>query len=234
MQPNQEQLAGFQSLRAAVESLPEKRKARGRLYPQWLLLSIICLAKLCGYHHFTTFARFIRNHKQVMGLLGYQGKDLPCDDTFRYALRQITPEELEGVLGKWAKQISQAKADSQWQGVSVDGKEHLGSGVKGDRDHLVSLYHQEARAVFGQVKVQHKSNEIPSARSLLETMDLAGLVVVADALLTQKKITTTIETRGGRYVLALKENHKANYADLQEVFRTDFPPSTRTKPSQNL
>jgi hypothetical protein len=234
MPTNQEQLAGFQSLKAALESLPEKRKARGRLYPQWLLLSIICLAKLCGYHHFTTFARFVRNHRQVMDLLGYNGKNLPCDDTFRYAVKQIAPQELESLLGKWASEMSQAKALSEWQAASIDGKELLGSGVKGDRDHLVSLYHQEARAVLGQVKVKHKSNEIPSATGLLETMDLVGLVIVADALLTQKKITTAIETRGGRYVLALKENHKANYADLHEVFRTDFPPTTGTKPSTIL
>ncbi len=234
MPNNHEQLAPLQSLKMALERLPEKRKARGRIYPQWLLLSIICLAKLCGYHHFTTFARFIRNHPQLMDLLGFKGKDLPCDDTFRYALKQITVAELEQVLGGWSLEVSKSKEQSGWQAVSVDGKEHLGSGAKGDRDHLVSLYHQEARAVLNQAGVKHKSNEIPIATSLLEQTDLIGLVIVADALLTQKRITSVIEARGGRYVLALKENHKSNYADLQEVFRTDFPPSPWTKPSPDL
>jgi hypothetical protein len=234
MSKEQEQLTSIQSLKTALASLPEGRKARGRIYPQWLLLSIICLAKLCGYHHFTTFARFIRNHRQVMFLLGYDGKDLPCDDTFRYALKQIKVSELEQILGKWSLEISKRKEQNGWQAVSVDGKELLGSGAKGDRDHLVSLYHQEARAVLAQGKVKHKSNEIPIATSLLEKMDLIGLVIVADALLTQKNITSVIESRGGRYVLALKENHKSNYADLEQVFRTDFPPSTRTKPSTQL
>jgi hypothetical protein len=36
---------------------------------------------------------------------------------------------------------------------------------------------------------------------LQQEMDLIGLVIVADALLTQKNITSVIESRGGRYVL---------------------------------
>jgi DDE_Tnp_1-associated/Transposase DDE domain len=231
----EDQTASLMSLKTALESLTEGRKARGRIYPQWLLLCIICLAKLCGYHHFTTFARFIRNHQEIMGLLGFERSDLPCDDTFRYALKHMTTKELEIILGLWSLGKSQEITKTcAWQGVSVDGKELKGSGEVGNRDHLVALYHHQAHAVLSQGKVKAKSNEIPIATSLLEEMDLVGLVIVADALLTQKKLTSVIESRGGRYLLSLKGNHQAHLDDLKEVFRTDFPPSTWSISSAKL
>jgi hypothetical protein len=221
------------SLRRVLESLTEGRKARGLIYPQWLLLSIICLAKLCGYHHFTTFARFIRNHPYLMGLLGFERPELPCDDTFRYALKHVDVKELEKLLGEWAKERT-VQASCQFQGVSIDGKSLRGSGEVGERDHLVAVYHHQARAVLAQEKVKSKSNEIPIAKELLEGMELAGLVVVADALLTQKSLTSVIEERGGRYLLSLKGNHQSHLEDLQEVFRTDFPPTTGANTSKQL
>jgi hypothetical protein len=230
-----DQTAPLTSLKTALQAITEGRKARGRIYPQWLLLCIIVLAKLCGYHHFTTFARFIRNHQELLGLLGFERSDRPCDDTFRYALKHIKVAELEEILGDFALEITKikyAKTEGEsikWQGVSVDGKNLKGTGSMNARDHLVSLYHHEARTVLAQGNVDHKSNEIPKAISLLEGMDLIGLVITADALLTQRKITSVIESRDGRYLLSLKENHESNFEDLQEVFRTDFPPITGTE-----
>lgn len=232
----EDQTAALTSLKTALQSLSEGRKARGLIYPQWLILSIICLAKLCGYHHFTTFARFVHNHPEVMGLLGFERTEQPCDDTFRYALKHVNIKELEKVLGAWAREQSKqtSKQDKQWQGVSIDGKNLHGSGEVGERDHLVALYHHQARAVLAQDKVKTKSNEIPIATQILEEMDLVGLVVVADALLTQKNLTSVIEQRGGRYLLSLKGNHQSHLEDLQEVFRADFPPTARSNTNAKL
>jgi len=48
--------------------LPEGRKAKGRRYPQWLILSLMTLAKLCGYHAYAEMARFVRNHSYLLPL----------------------------------------------------------------------------------------------------------------------------------------------------------------------
>jgi hypothetical protein len=125
------------SLRTVLESLTEGRKARGLIYPQWLLLSIICLAKLCGYHHFTTFARFIRNYPYLMGLLGFERPELSCDDTFGYALKHVEVKELEKRLGEGTKERT-VQASRQFQGVSIDGKSLRGGGEARERDHLVA------------------------------------------------------------------------------------------------
>ena len=77
-----------------------------------------------------TFHNICSFHTQLMDLLSFKGKDLPCDDTFRYALKQMTVAELEQVLGGWSLEVSKSKEQSGWQAVSVDGKELLGSGAK--------------------------------------------------------------------------------------------------------
>jgi hypothetical protein len=79
------------SLRAVFERLPEGRKNKGRVYPQWLLLSLMTLAKLCGYHGYAETARFVSNHPELLPLLGFERPERPCDDTFRYMLKHLVP-----------------------------------------------------------------------------------------------------------------------------------------------
>jgi hypothetical protein len=60
-----------------------------------------------------------------------------CDDTFRYALKHVEVKELEKRLGEWTKERT-LRANSQFQGVSIDGKSLRGSGEARERDHLVA------------------------------------------------------------------------------------------------
>ncbi len=49
-------------------------------------------------------------------------------------------------------------------------------------------------------------------------MPLAGRVVTADALLTQREISSRIVAGGGDYLLPVKENQPALLADLRAAF----------------
>lgn len=59
------------TLRDLFMRLPEGRKAKGRRYPQWLILDLMTLAKLCGYHAYAEMARFVRNHSYLLPLLDF-------------------------------------------------------------------------------------------------------------------------------------------------------------------
>lgn len=224
------------SLKAAFEMIPEGRKAKGRLYPQSLMLCLMTLSKLCGYHAYAEMARFVRNHPYLLPLLGFNRPDLPCDDTFRYTLKYLDVEQYEACVSQWARQeiaaldarvaVDEANL-SPLEAYAVDGKTLRGSGDKllGQKAaHLLSLVQQRYRTTIAHEQVAHKRNEISAAKTLLGSMSLAGMVITADALLTQKGITALIEQQQGHYLLLLKDNHRQAKELLAEVFREDLPP----------
>jgi hypothetical protein len=222
------------SLKAAFEKIPEGRKAKGRLYPQSLILCLMTLSKLCGYHAYAEMARFVQNHAYLLPLLGFHRHDLPCDDTFRYTLKHLDVRLYEQALSAWAQQeLVALGADEEngepkdFEGYAADGKTLRGSGDKLNQQkaiHLLSLVQQRYRTVIAQEQVAQKRNEISAAESLFASMNLTGMVITADALLTQKSITATIERQQGRYILILKGNHQQAKELLAEVFREDLPP----------
>jgi len=77
--------------------------------------------------------------------------------------------------------------------------------------------------VLGQEAVGGKSNEITAIPLLLERLALDGALVTIDAIGAQTGIAATILRRGGDYLLALKQNRPATFADV-ETFFADPPP----------
>ncbi len=60
--------------------------------------------------------------------------------------------------------------------------------------------------VIGQVAVGAKTNEIPTLVDLLDPIDIAGMVITADAMHTQRSTADYIVGRGGHVVMTVKKN----------------------------
>ncbi|MHB1104521.1 MAG: ISAs1 family transposase [Devosia sp.] len=88
--------------------------------------------------------------------------------------------------------------------------------------HMVSAWAAWQRLVLGQGATDGKSNEIMAIPRLLERLELAGTLVTIDALGTQTVIAETIVKRGGDYLLALKANWPATFADPAEDRREEL------------
>ena len=72
--------------------------------------------------------------------------------------------------------------------VAVDGKSVRGAlDAGGQRPHLLSAYDVADGVVLAQQAVDGKSNEITSFQPLLADLDLAGMLVTADAMHTQRE-----------------------------------------------
>jgi hypothetical protein len=74
------------------------------------------------------------------------------------------------------------------QAVAIDGKTLRGSGHHNNPQvHLLAVMDHTSRGVLGQAGVDGKTNEIARFRPLLDGLDLAGRVVITDALHTQRQ-----------------------------------------------
>ena len=94
---------------------------------------------------------------------------------------------------------------------------------------MVSAWASKARAVFGQISVKEKSNEITAIPELLELLDIEGTTVTADAMSCQKEIVKRIRENGADYVIGLKENQPTLRNETEEYFTSalETPQFTR-------
>jgi predicted transposase YbfD/YdcC len=99
--------------------------------------------------------------------------------------------------------------------IAVDGKTLCGSGHGQENSrHLLAALDHAHGAVLGQVEVAAKINEIPMFTTLLDRLDIAGAVITADALHTQREHATYLARRGARYLLIVKRNQPGLDAQL--------------------
>ncbi|RPK79972.1 MULTISPECIES: ISAs1 family transposase [Streptomyces] len=91
--------------------------------------------------------------------------------------------------------------------VQLDGK-----ALRGSRTHVTGHVTLLAAMdytghVLAQRQVADKSNEILAFRPLLDSVDLTGTVITADALHTQHAHGTYLRERGAHYIAQVKANH---------------------------
>jgi hypothetical protein len=131
----------------------------------------------------------------------------PSHDTLGRVFSLIDADEFSQLFTQWILSISEL---SQSKIIAVDGKTLRKSFDKSNGQaaiHMVSAWCVSNQCVFGQTKVDEKSNEITAIPKLLSMLDIRDCIVTTDAMGCQKKIVKQIVDQGGHYILALKGNH---------------------------
>ncbi|WP_177245398.1 ISAs1 family transposase [Streptosporangium canum] len=102
-------------------------------------------------------------------------------------------------------------------GVALDGKACRGARTgDGGRVFLVGAISHGQGVILGQCQVAGKRGEGPAARTLLERLDVAGMVLTLDALHTTKTTAHLItEQPNAHYVLMVKRNQPLARAAAQ-------------------
>ena len=72
--------------------------------------------------------------------------------------------------------------------------------------HIVSAWCHNNQIVFGQERVDTKSNEITAIPKVLDLLDLGHKIITIDAMGCQRDICQQIIDQGGDYVISLKGN----------------------------
>jgi predicted transposase YbfD/YdcC len=146
---------------------------------------------------------------------------IPSHDTMGRVFRLLDPVRLEGVLVAWVRSTLPAE-QREAPVIAVDGKTLRRSH---DRNrgvtalHLITAWATDGGVALGQRVVPDHPNEITALPELLETVAAPRTVVTLDAMGCQREVATTITTRGGDYVLALKGNQPELHAAVVRFFR---------------
>jgi predicted transposase YbfD/YdcC len=147
-------------------------------------------------------------------------------------LARIDADALDRAIGAWlASPPPPPPSHPPRQAVAVDGKTLRGSGYHHTAPvHLLAAMEHTSRAVLAQVDVDTKTNEITGFRPLLEDLDLAGRVLTADAMHTQREHADWLVThKHAAYLLIVKANQPALHHQLQRLPWRQIPVADHTR-----
>ena len=133
---------------------------------------------------------------------------------FSRVFRLLDPEAFQKWFLGFMRQFAQG-----CEGVlAIDGKTLRRSYDRAEAKsplHLVNAWAAEQRLALGQLAVDGKSNEITAVPKLLEMLALPGMVVTADAMHCQRRLSQQALDQGADYVLALKGNQGSLNDDVR-------------------
>jgi predicted transposase YbfD/YdcC len=113
-------------------------------------------------------------------------------------------------------------------GKAVRGTRHASS--DGRAVHLLAVIDQQAGTVLAQARVDGKTNEITRFAPLLEPLDLAGCVITADAMHTQRDHAEfLVTTKKAHYILVVKKNQPSLYAQVKNLPWRNIPAGARQR-----
>jgi hypothetical protein len=207
------------SLAAALAQIPDPRRAHLRVHGLVALLQFAVVAMLCGCGSLCAMAQWGRERREddpgLLVDLGLRPGRTPSVATLHRVFKRLEVAAFEQALGEWLARSGIAPDEP----LAVDGKTLRGihgAGIPGA--HLVSVYALRAGAVLAQVRAPGKGTELAATKAALAQVELAGHLVMGDALQTQRAVCEQICAAGGDYLLPVKENQPTLLADLEAAF----------------
>lgn len=218
----------MRSLFERLEGMKDWRHRIGRRHRLATVIAIVALACLAGvgqgYRAVSRFAKRLNKHQRRQ-LKCWIHPDtgephVPSEAVFERVLQRIPRSEIEPIAVQWQNDVLGKVPESD--AVVIDGKQVCGADLM-----LVNAIAQPSQRLLGLEQVDSKTNEIPTARTLIERLDLQGKLTQLDGMHTQHEtVHQILYEKGGDYSLILRDNQPTLLKTAQTLLRADVPPST--------
>jgi predicted transposase YbfD/YdcC len=220
------------SVRDSFAAVPDPRKRRGRRHSLPCVLALVVMAMLRGKTKLADITVWIANADQEMlaaagSRAGRDGKRVaPCGKTVTRLLGMLGAQALADAAACYLAAAVPAgppafpvSGPAPQPSLNCDGKEVRGA-VRGDGTSPFLLSAATGGIVVAEREIGVKTNEIPEIgpmlRELNDRFPLAGWVVSADALHTQRKLAALIcEDLLAHFIFTVKGNQPGLRAALE-------------------
>ena len=182
----------FSRLLAALNDVPDPRRAQGKRYPLPYLLMFTVLALLSGARSYRGVITFLGQRQGILNAhFGCTLKRAPAVNTLRTVLQALDAETLEAAFRQHAKALLGLAGTAGHLVIALDGKT-----LRGSFDHLadqkaaqvLTAFVSEAAIILAHTQIDEKSNEIPAVQRMIRDLGLTGVVLTADAMHCQKNL----------------------------------------------
>jgi hypothetical protein len=207
-----------------IKQISDPRSRRGIRHRVFTVLALVVCAMLSGARSIEAIVDWIDSltDEEYQKFRPRRIKERPSESTVRRIIRFVNADEFDQKINAWLRQV----LDLEDKQIVVDGKTVRGS-FDGDKKaiQLLSALIAEDQTVIAQRKIADKTNEIPELKNLLRPIDIAGNIVSADALHTQKDTAEFIvKEKGADYFFTVKENQPTLLKELEGLDWRSFSP----------
>jgi predicted transposase YbfD/YdcC len=196
---------------------------KGNIYSIGEALTIAILGSICGLRNMSQICQWASNDRiRIFLKEHFEIKEIPCYYWFLCLLKKVKPESLNRSFMRWTQ--SMLAEEGRMMTLSFDGKTICSTATMDHYEsplHIISAQIAEMGITLAQRTVAGKSNEIPALRELLEIMEIAGCMVVADALHCQRETAMAIVAKGADYLLNVKDNQEALKAEIADYIEDE-------------
>jgi len=212
------------SIYGRLQELKDVRKKKGLRYSLVSVLAMMLMAKICGEDTPSGMAEWVKHRsEQMVGWLGLSRKSMPHHSTYRRILAEVVD------VGELEQLASKAMSEKRYFGkqvlLTIDGKVLRGTLDDAQNGtYLLAAYLPKEGIVLMEVAISGKGSEIPAASQLLKKIDLRDMVVMGDALHTQRDISIQIVESGGEYIWTAKGNQPHMEENIRLWFEPDVEP----------
>lgn len=201
--------------RKLVDSEITDLRQKGKVqYPLAYVYLAALLCSLSGQTNCVQIADYWKNNRPALESIfeDFPKQDI-SHDTVRRLLMLIDPDQFQSFYSKLVKPLLH-------KFVAVDGQAVRASknSTQKNGKYILTFYDTDNGIALGQKLIGEKHNEITYAADMVEGLDLRGSIVTADALHTQEKFAAKLIEQGADYCLAVKQNQKTLYYDIQLCF----------------
>jgi predicted transposase YbfD/YdcC len=152
---------------------------------------------------------------------------VPGEATIRRVLARVDGDAVDATVGAWL--ADRLRPLPHRRVLAVDGKTLRGSAHQGHQVHLLAALDHHDGAALAQREVPTATNEIATFQPLLARLDLAGAVITADAMHTQRDHASFLVEAGADYLLVVKANQPTLHAQLAALPWRQIPVMDRTR-----
>jgi predicted transposase YbfD/YdcC len=194
-----------------------------------VVLALTAAAVVGGMRSFTAIAGWVADvpGDLLRALYGASTATPPSKCTIWRVVTGADAACVDAAIGAWlAQRASTGAGDSEAGAVlsalMVDGKTVRGAATDdGGQVHLLAAATHGNALVLAQTDVAAKTNEIPMFEPLLDSLDIVGTVITADALHTQRRHAEYLHRRGADFVFWVKDNQPGLFAKLDALAWSD-------------
>jgi hypothetical protein len=217
------------SLLQRFEQVSEWRQPIGKRHKLPTVLAIIALACLSGVGQgYRAVSRFSKRLTKLQRRAFHcwihpdTGKShVPSEAVFQRVLQEVPRDQVEQIVLQWQQELLGPVPATD--ALVIDGKE-----VRGADLMLVNAIAQPSQRLLGVEAVDKKTNEIPTARTLIERLDLQGKMVQLDGMHTQHQtVHQILYEKGADYSLILRDNQPTLLKTAQQLLPADLSPSAQ-------
>jgi len=175
-------------LKSFLFKVKDHRRKQGRRYELGHILLFTILAILSGADSYRKVQKFIVAHYEILNdTFDLSWKRMPAHTSIRDIIQATSGAELEQSFRQYSAVLADKNEPEQF--ISCDGKV-----LRGSFDHfqdqkavqILSAFASDSQIILAHEEIATKTNEIPSAQTLLKELGLSGYIFTFDALHCQK------------------------------------------------